>query len=178
MSGYLGRNQLMGDDPAMFASPDTSRMNPLLGTTLTQPQAPPPDAGALVSLGHVEAGPRANYMADADAAMNLTPQEKYLYQTHLTNLYGTGKIVHPDGGISSLLQMSFEGDNGRTYNIPTVWGGRQLAPVDAIRAAHGVGIDRFPSYATQDEAEARYEAMHDYLGRDTADFIDRSRGRQ
>ena len=133
----------------------------------------PPGQGLL---GHVEAGPRANSMADADAAMNLTPEEKYLYQTHLNNLYGTGKIVHPDGGISSLLQMSFD-QGGKTYNIPTVWGGRQLHPDDAIRFANRVGIDKFPSYGSGEEAEARYEAMHKYLERDTGDFISRSTGR-
>jgi hypothetical protein len=135
----------------------------------------PPDVGSLAALGHVEAGPRANYMAEADAAMNLTPEEKYLYQTHLQNLYGTGKVVHPDGSISSLLQMSFEGPGGKTYSIPTVWGGQALPPRDAIRMAEQTGgLDRFPSYASGDEAEARYQQLHDYLGRDTADFIDRS----
>lgn len=102
--------------------------------------------------------------------MNLTPEEKFLYNTHLQNLNGTGKIVHPDGSISSLLQMSFEQD-GKFYNIPTVVGGKQLAPIDAIKAAEKVGLDKFPSYSSADEAEARYNALHDFLGRDTADFI-------
>jgi hypothetical protein len=126
------------------------------------------------ALSRVEPGPRANYMGEADAAMQLTPQEKYLYNTHLQNLYGTGKIVHPNGAISSLLQMSFEGPGGKVYNIPTVWGGRQLNPDDAIAAADRVGLDKFPSYASEDEAEARYSQLHDYLEKDTADFIRRS----
>jgi hypothetical protein len=162
MSGQL--NRLMMPD----FSPDAAAYAP---NALA-----PPDVGSLAALGHVEAGPRANYMAEADAAMNLTPEEKYLYQTHLQNLYGTGKVVHPDGSISSLLQMSFEGPGGKTYSIPTVWGGQALAPADAIRRAELTGgLDRFPSYASGDEAEARYQQLHDYLGRDTADFIDRSR---
>jgi len=136
----------------------------------------PPDTGLLgTPLAHVEAGPRANYMAEADAAMNLTPEEKYLYQTHLQNLYGTGKVVHPDGSISTMLQMSFEGPGGRTYSIPTVWGGQALHPREAIGMAERTGgLDRFPSYATGDEAEARYQQLHDYLGRDTQDFIARA----
>lgn len=135
---------------------------PLLGLG-----AAPADAAGM---NRVLPGPRANHMGEADAAMSLSPEEKFLYNTHLANLNGTGKIVHPDGSISSLLQMSFEQD-GKFYNIPTVVGGRQLAPDDAIKAAEKVGLDRFPSYSSEDEAEARYNALHEFLGRDTADFI-------
>jgi hypothetical protein len=134
---------------------------PLLGG------GPPP---APRDLNYVQGGPRANHMAEADATMDLSPEEKFLYNTHLQNLNGTGKIVHPDGSISSLLQMSFEQD-GKFYNIPTVWGGKQLDPVDAIKAARAVGLDRFPSYKSEDEAEARYEALHHFLERDTSEFM-------
>ena len=155
VTGYLPVN---AGDPLNELAP------PLAGVA----NAPPS------GLSHIEAGPRANYMAAADAAMKLSPQEKYLYQTHLTNLYGPGKVVHPDGSISSLLQMSFDRD-GRTYSIPTIWGGRALGPNEAIREAERTGgLDRFPSYPSGDEAEARYQQMHDYLGRDTAEFIQRS----
>lgn len=133
-----------------------------------------PSPEYLAALNRVEPGPRANHMAEAHQAMNLTPQEQYLYNTHLNNLYGTGKIVHPDGAVSSLLQMSFEGPDGKTYNIPTVWGGRQLPPDAAIQEAMKTGLDKFPSYASGDEAEARYDAMHGFLEKDTADFIDRT----
>jgi hypothetical protein len=132
--------------------------------------ASPPPAQADPALSQNFPGPRANHMAEADAALELTPQEKFLYNTHLQNLNGTGKIVHPDGSVSSLLQMSFEQD-GRFYNIPTVVNGKQLAPTDAIQAAERVGLDKFPSYDSAEEAESRYDAMHDFLGRDTADFI-------
>lgn len=152
---------------------------------LAPPLAPtqrtvPPDTGLLgTPLARVEAGPRANYMAEADAAMGLTPEEKYLYQTHLSNLYGTGKVVHPGGDISTLLQMSFEGPGGKTYSIPTVWNGQALKPREAIGMAERTGgLDRFPSYATGDEAEARYQRLHDYLGRDTQEFVARAQQRE
>ena len=119
----------------------------------------------------IEPGPRANHMAEADADLGLTPEERFLYNMHLTNLHGRGRLEQPDGSISSLIQMSFEGPGGKTYNIPTLWGGRQLPPHDAIREAEKVGLDKFPSYASGDEAEARYQAMHDYLARDTGDFL-------
>jgi hypothetical protein len=114
-------------------------------------------------------------MAEADAAMSLTPEEKFLYNTHLQNLNGPGKIVHPDGSISSLLQMSFE-SNGKIYNIPTVWNGKQLEPDEAIKAAVSVGLNKFPSYNSEDEAEARYDAMHGFLERDTGDFMAGAKG--
>jgi len=168
-------NQLMA---GMDLMPDATGPWNTLAPPLSQSgqRTVPPDTGLLgTPLAHAEAGPRANYMAEADAAMNLTPEEKYLYQTHLQNLYGTGKVVHPDGSISSLLQMSFEGPGGKTYSIPTVWGGQALQPREAIGMAERTGgLDRFPSYATSDEAEARYQQLHDYLGRDTQEFIARS----
>lgn len=150
-------------DPALdLYSPDRT---PLLGSGAPPPSIPSP------GMSLVQGGPRANHMDEADQAMGLTPQEKFLYNMHLQNLNGPGKIVHPDGSISSLLQMSFERD-GKVYNIPTVWGGKQLDPADAIKAAESVGLNKFPAYNNQEEAEARYDAMHDFLGKDTGDFIE------
>lgn len=110
-----------------------------------------------------------NHLAEADAALHLTPQERFLYQHHLTNLNGAGKVIQPNGDISTVEQMSFERD-GRTYNIPTVWNGKELKPDDAIAQAERVGLDKFPSYGSEDEAEGRYQAMHAYLDRDTSDY--------
>ena len=129
----------------------------------------PPSDSVMTYLSRTVSGPRANHMAEADAEMSLTPQEKYLYNTHLANLNGPGKVVYPMGDISSLYQMSFERD-GKTYNIPTIWGGKALPPDDAVKAAEATGLERFPSYATPKEAEDRYGQLHDYLARDTNDF--------
>lgn len=126
---------------------------------------------AMPDINRSQGGPRANHMAEADSAMTLSPEEKFLYNMHLQNLNGPGKIVHPNGDISSLLQMSFDRD-GKVYNIPTVWHGKQLSPDEAIREAEKVGLEKFPSYSSEAEAEARYEAMHEYLGRDTSDFVE------
>jgi hypothetical protein len=130
----------------------------------------------LTGLDRIQAGPRANHMAEADAAMSLTPQEKFLYNTHLQNLNGPGKVVHPEGAISSLYQMSFQNDDGKIYNIPTVWNGKILEPPDAIDAARKTGLDKFPSYDNQDDAESRYNAMHGFLEKDTGDFIAGAKG--
>jgi hypothetical protein len=129
----------------------------------------PPSDSTMEYLSRNVVGPRANHMADADAAMRLTPEEKYLYNTHLSNLNGPGKVVHPMGDISSLYQMSFERD-GKIYNIPTIWGGKALPPGDAVKAAEATGLEKFPAYDTPEEAEGRYGQMHDYLAKDTNDF--------
>jgi hypothetical protein len=144
---------------------------PLMSAGQSPVAATPPDPNSS-GMNRIDPGPRANHMAEADAVMALTPQEKFLYNTHLQNLNGTGKIVHSDGSISSLLQMSFEGDDGKIYNIPTVVGGKQLPPNEAIKSAIQIGLDKFPSYASEEEAESRYNALHEFLGRDTGDFIE------
>lgn len=152
----------------------------------TAPSSPPPPATIVVGdaqpsgeadLTRTQAGPRANHMADADADLSLTPEEKHLYNTHLDNLNGSGKVVHPGGDISTLYQMSFERD-GKTYAIPTVWDGKILEPDDAIKQAEKTGLDKFPSYKDEATAESRYKAMHDYMEKDTADFIAGSKDRQ
>lgn len=156
----------IGGQPQSFSVPPPP---PGVGSSLM------PSATPDVNLNVVRAGPRANHMGEADAAMKLTDQEKFLYNKHLENLNGRGKIVHPDGSVSSLLQMSFE-RGGKIYNIPTVWNGKQLEPDDAIKAAEKVGIKKFPSYGSEEQAESRYGAMHGYLEKDTSDFIDAAKG--
>jgi hypothetical protein len=98
-------------------------------------------------------------------SLNLTPQENYLYQMHLKNLLGPGGVTNFNGSRSTLRQMSTNiGD--RVYNLPTVWGGRILPPDQAVQQAQQAGIQNFPSYATSDEAEARYQQMHEFLDQD------------
>ena len=97
--------------------------------------------------------------------MNLTPQEQFLYQHHLTNLYGGGAVNNPNGSVSTVYQAGV-GINGKQYNIPTVWNGKILPVDQAIQQAERVGLDKYPSYATPDEAESRYQSMHPYMERD------------
>lgn len=108
----------------------------------------------------------ANYNA-AHAELDMTPEEQALYMRHLSNVNGPGGVDRPDGGRSTLYQMSTQiGD--RIYNIPTVWDGKIVRPEQALKLAFMEGIDKFPSYPTIDEAEARYAAMHAYMDRDIA----------
>ena len=110
----------------------------------------------------------ANFNA-AHAALKLTPEEQALYQRHLDNL-SAGGVKNADGSTSTLYQTSFE-QNGKTYNIPTVWKMADGKPVivppqQAIKLANMEGLDKFPSYPSNEAAEARYDAMHQFMERD------------
>jgi hypothetical protein len=121
----------------------------------------------------------------ADAAMQLTPQEKFLYQMHLKKMTGPGGVDNSDGSRSTLLQ-AVEEHNGRYYNVPTVWNGKietqkftqpgtgkifDIPNRTAMENIERTGWDKFPSYATPEEADARYEKMHAYLEKDTGAYL-------
>lgn len=119
--------------------------------------------------GAVEGG---SHLQEANQAMGLTPQEQALYQRHLTNLSGSGGVDNPDGSRSTLFQASVEHD-GKVYNIPTVWEGKILPVPEAVRRVEAEGWDKFPSYANEAAAEARYQQMHSFMEKDTQDYFAR-----
>jgi len=115
-------------------------------------------------------------LAAADAAMKLTPEEKALYQRHLSNLTGPGGVDNPDGTRATLFQTTAEHD-GRFYTIPTVFDGKILwdkgtadPAAAAVEKVKQIGWDKFPSYNTEAEAEARYQQMHGFIEKDTTSF--------
>jgi hypothetical protein len=111
----------------------------------------------------------SNY-AQANEAMKLTPEEQALYERHLTNLNGPGGVDNPDGSRSSIRNITVEMD-GKTYVLPTIYDGKILSTKDAVDKAKSIGLDKFPSYDSQDEAESRYNQMHDYMEKDTANYL-------
>jgi muramidase (phage lysozyme) len=120
--------------------------------------------------------PFVSNLAAADQAMHLTPEEKSFYQRHLSNLTGPGGVDNPDGTRSTLFQTTAEHD-GKFYTIPTVYDGKILwdpnAPDKAAAAkarAAEIGWDKFPSYKTEAEAEARYQQMHAFIEKDTTSY--------
>jgi hypothetical protein len=123
--------------------------------------------------------PQTDWMAElanlnqANKELSLSPQEQFLYQHHLNNLRGSGKVIQPDGRVSTMLQTVIEDDNGKFYNIPTVWDGKALSPPEAQRKAEEIGLDKFPSYNSPDEADARYERMHRFMEADTEAYLSR-----
>lgn len=121
---------------------------------------------------------------DADDKLDLTPEERSLYKRHLDNLNGPGGVDNPDGSRSSLYQAVQE-HNGKFYNIPTVWNGkREVEPytkqdgtlidvpnATALANVEKEGWNKFPSYSTPDEADERYDKMHQFMEKDTADYM-------
>ncbi len=112
----------------------------------------------------------ADYLGEAQKAMALTPEETSLYQRHLANLRGTGGIDNPNGSRSTLSQATIEVDD-RQFVVPTVWEGKRLKGKDLFDRLKKEGIGKFPSYESVEEAEKRYGEMHQYMEKDTADFL-------
>lgn len=110
-------------------------------------------------------------LEQAIKTMKLTPQEEAMYRLHLSNLYGPGGVDNPDGSRSTLYQVGFTADDGRTYNVPSVYNGQILSPDNAIARAYSSGLGQFPSYSSPFEAENRYQRMHGYMERDTNAFL-------
>jgi DNA-binding CsgD family transcriptional regulator len=109
--------------------------------------------------------------SEADRNLRLTPQEGAIYDRHLKNLYGSGGVDNEDGSRSSIKNVGFQSkDNGRYYNVPSVYDGKILSPEEAIDKAKEIGLDKFPSYASQEEAEKRYDQMHKFMEKDTEKY--------
>lgn len=108
---------------------------------------------------------------NAVSHLRLTPQEQYLYMTHLNNLLTDGKVVHDNGDISTLYQAVVPGPDGKYYNIPTVWGGKILPVPEAFKNASAAGMKNWPSYDTPEQADERYNMMHDYMDKDVGAFL-------
>lgn len=133
----------------------------------------------------IPAPPTSPNYEQANKDLQLNPQEQALYQQHLTNLSGPGGVDNPDGSRSTLYQ-SVQEHNGKYYNVPTVWNGKReteqytqpqsgqvfdVPNQTALQNIGKAGWDTFPSYATPDEADERYDKMHDYMEKDTAAYL-------
>lgn len=149
---------------------------PIIGTTPNQYVAQnTPDTSAFA--------PSTSNFAAATRDLNLSPQEQALYQRHLSNMYGPGGVDHADGSRSSLYQTTMQNpDTGQYHNVPTVWDGKIEASFDPQGKFTGItpqgaanvnaaGLNSFPAYGSEDEAEARYDAMHKYMDKDAQDYF-------
>jgi hypothetical protein len=100
--------------------------------------------------------------------LGLTPQEQYMFRHHLGNLR-RGGVKQPGGQTSTYLGSTFE-IGGRHYMLPTVWDNQVVPPDAAVGRARAAGLDNWPSYASEDEAEQRYDQIHGYMERNTTDM--------
>lgn len=134
-------------------------------------------------------GPTSPNFAAARDTMNLNPQEQALYQRHLTNLYGPGGVTNLGGQSRSTLYQSVEPQGAGYRNIPMVWDGQiqsqkwtdpndpnrvvDVANPQALQNVQNAGWNTFPSYATAQQADDRYQQMHSYMDKDTGDWFSR-----
>jgi hypothetical protein len=125
---------------------------------------PRPKPKGTETAGDVPAQPprTKNFNAAVDK-LKLNEQEQFLYNMHLQNLAAGG--VPNQGKTSTLFATTVEID-GRTYVIPTVWHSQIVTPDQAVQNARAVGIQNFPNYGSEAEAEARYQGMHDFMEKD------------
>lgn len=109
-------------------------------------------------------------LEEAKQSLSLTPEETALYQHHLKNLTGNGKVMNADGSVSTVYSIT-ETIDGKVYTLPSVWNGKILEPDEAVLKAKKIGLDKFPSYATPEEAMTRYQDMHTFMEQDTSQYI-------
>lgn len=137
------------------------------------PDIAPKQPGQLTNVADWVVGHRRQQnFAAARAELGLTPQEVYAYRHHLGNL-DRGGVPHPDGSLSSFYNMTV-GFGDRTYVLPRVWDNRILDEDAAIARARADGLEKWPSYDSLDAANARYDAMHKYMERDTQGRLNRA----
>lgn len=132
-------------------------------------------SAAVLQGGIAQPPPPPSHLPDAVKELGLSPQEQFLYQFHLNNLNGPGKVMQPNGQVSTLLQMAVRGPAGKFYNIPSVWGGQVLPEEQAKARAAAVGWDKWPAYSSAKAADARYQKMHEFIDRDGADYQERAK---
>jgi hypothetical protein len=99
------------------------------------------------------------------AGWDFTPEEQFMIAHHRNNLNMGG--VPNEGKTSTYLGSTFEVD-GRHYMLPTVWDNKIVSPKEAMRRAREVGLHKFPSYPSVEEANRRYfDVLHPFMEQDT-----------
>ena len=68
-------------------------------------------------------------------------------------------VKNKDGGISNVKMISV-GFDDRTYAIPSMVNGKQLSDDEAEEIARTMGLDKYPSFDSVDEAEAWIQENH------------------
>ncbi len=108
----------------------------------------------------------AQAQSPEEKSFSMNPQEEFLYGLHKKNLASGG--VPNQGKTSTLFAGTHEID-GKHYMLPGVWDGKIINdPKEIVRRATEMGLDKFPAYGSETEAEARYQQMHDIMEQDVA----------
>lgn len=105
--------------------------------------------------------------ANTPSFPQMNEQEQFLWNIHRQNSLGGGVDV-PGGGKGSVYAGTHEID-GRHYVLPSIWNGQVITDAKKIiENAEKLGLDKFPNYATEDEAERRYQELHQLMEQDAA----------
>ena len=75
-------------------------------------------------------------------------------------------IKNEDGSVSNVKLATFSFGEGKTANyvvIPTMVDGVQLSNQDAVSKAKEFGLDRYPSFKSQESADSWAESYHDKI---------------
>jgi hypothetical protein len=99
----------------------------------------------------------------AKQQLNMSSEEQFLYNHHLGNLRRGG--IRGNGGASTYKGITAEID-GRVYMLPTIWDNKRLSEEESVRRAKEVGLDKFPFYNSEEEAQKRYGAIHEFMDMD------------
>jgi len=105
------------------------------------------------------------------APEGLTPKERNLLDYHRDNLRKGTYATLPNGDIASVYITGVEGPGAKIYNVPGYWNGQLHTDVAEIQEhAKNIGWDRFPSYATPQEADMAADKVHQIIEDDVERF--------
>lgn len=76
-------------------------------------------------------------------------------------------VKNKDGSTSNVLLGGFEID-GKHYVIPTMVEGKKLSDAAAVRLAESFGLENYPTFDTQEEADEYAKRIHGAVGEDGA----------
>jgi hypothetical protein len=91
-------------------------------------------------------------------------------------------VLNPDGSVSTHRNIVVNLD-GRSYLLPTLYGGRQVSEQQAVallRQSQGIDPDTgqpFPQFDTDEEALAYEQEQHKVLEAEVAPYLPKKRGR-
>lgn len=93
---------------------------------------------------------------------DFSPEESNLINYH-RNTLDSGTELADDEGTTTIYMTGVQGPDGREYIIPGYFDGKRQDPEIAAVRAMLVGWDKYPSYASVDEAEKATQRLHQFI---------------
>lgn len=112
------------------------------------------------------------------ANYSLPGKEGALIEYHRDNLRN-GTYLDKGGDISTVYITGIDGPGGKTYNVPGYWDGKlHTDPKEIGDHAAELGWDKWPSYATPQQADAAAKRVHKIVEDDTTKFRQQKENRK